>query len=34
LMHFANALEYEVVIELRPRPQPGDAAHGTDMHAA
>jgi predicted XRE-type DNA-binding protein len=34
LMRFANALQYEVVIELRPRAQSCDESHGTDVHAA
>jgi predicted XRE-type DNA-binding protein len=34
LMQFANALEYEVVIELRPRVQLENAAQGMDVHAA
>jgi predicted XRE-type DNA-binding protein len=34
LMHFANALEYEVVIELRPRAQSHEKLLATDVHAA
>jgi predicted XRE-type DNA-binding protein len=33
LMHFANSLEYEVLIELRPRAQLHDSRE-TDFHAA
>ena len=34
LMQFANALEYEVIIELRPRPQSDNGSRAMDVHAA
>ncbi len=34
LMRFANALEYQVIIELRPRPQPDEGSEIMDAHAA